>query len=268
MAYFSDAKKSYLTERASVVLTGACDKKEINLDQPAEFSSILEKVPKGKATHLVSGIQYYTMAVFVFERKKVAENDQPIKSLTQLLKDLNEQLVPRIADLEKIALTEDQKKEFEKITCTYYGDFELEKKPEDLLEAIAVFENLSNLQLNKDVKPLTIWLTPLLNIDEASIKVINPNTVDLLGNYLQNLRDVESVVEIMRSSKTYPPPKVLLGRLKKAVREKIYKVLKDSSAVKEAECKNLNIEMCSVSQRWVLLREQEAEYLQSKFWIR
>ena len=159
------------------------------IDNPAA----LEKAPG--TTHAIVGIDYGATAVFVFDRK-VSEDEEKSEveeSMKAAIKAIPGLSLETPADVESAA----KKFETEKLSCSFYGDFGVEKLPKTYQDAVKVYKLLTKL-LGKDYEnsvPMTVWLFPLdampIGRGKITLHRITESLVQKVTEQIDNLHTLE-----------------------------------------------------------------------------
>ncbi|XP_064106424.1 uncharacterized protein LOC135215528 [Macrobrachium nipponense] len=145
----------------------------------------------GTATHVVTGITYGGNAFFVFERE-LSSN-----SLDKNVKGNLRAMVNSIPDLKingegKLDLSEDEKKESRKFSCSYFGDFILRENPSTFEEAVRLYKEMPNIigKKGENAVPISACLYPLTKLDSKASKLVREISAVLVKeteNYLEDL---------------------------------------------------------------------------------
>uniref|UniRef100_A0A8C6TBW6 Fibronectin type-III domain-containing protein n=1 Tax=Neogobius melanostomus TaxID=47308 RepID=A0A8C6TBW6_9GOBI len=120
---------------------------------------------KDIATHVVTGILYGAQAFFVFDR--------------EISKSENKQ-----------AMDGNDKSDFDKFSCKFYGDFNLNKSPVSFTDAVEVYQSLPKLlgANGENAVPVKVWLLPLTTLDPSAAKLVCEISVRLV-------KEAQSVLE-------------------------------------------------------------------------
>uniref|UniRef100_A0A8C6U3U0 B30.2/SPRY domain-containing protein n=1 Tax=Neogobius melanostomus TaxID=47308 RepID=A0A8C6U3U0_9GOBI len=132
-----------------------------------------EVLDKGLATHVVTAILYGAQAFFVFDQE--SSEEESVQDIQGNLKIMIKK-IPLISIEGSGSLKlEDQDREKEnKFSCTFHGDFRLEKSPTTFDEAVKVYQDLPRLLgPNKEkAVPVTVYLLPLIALDSKASKLV------------------------------------------------------------------------------------------------
>ncbi|XP_063312454.1 stonustoxin subunit beta-like [Pelobates fuscus] len=132
-----------------------------------------ELLDDGTTTHVVTGILYGAQAFFIFDREvSTSENTQEIQgNLQVMIKKL-----PRIS-IEgngKLAITDKEKESVDRFSCTFHGDFALDRNPVNYEDAINIYASLPKLLGYNGEKAVAmkVWLYPLSKLDNRAAKLV------------------------------------------------------------------------------------------------
>ncbi|XP_078422178.1 verrucotoxin subunit beta-like [Cetorhinus maximus] len=168
---------------------------------------------QGTATHVVTAVLYGAQAFFVF--------DQEVSS-TETLQDIQGNLEVMIKIIPGIAvegqasleMTNEQKSDSHKFSCTFYGDFSLENNPTTFQDAIKIFRTLPKL-LGPDgdhAVPMSVWLYPLNKLDSKAAQLVRDISIGLVNRSQSVLEQLNEAVmrcnDMMRDSVTIQFPEI------------------------------------------------------------
>ncbi|XP_066517163.1 cytolytic toxin-alpha-like [Hoplias malabaricus] len=147
------------------------------------------------ATHVVTAILYGGHAFMVFD-KTASENenkqdvDGKLHVMVKKLKCLT------VEGDGAIKMNEKEKELAENINCTFYGDYNIDTHPTTYMEAVQLFKTLPSLlkQRENDAVPVKVWLYPLANLDQQSVKIernISSMLVSKIEGLLEDLENAE-----------------------------------------------------------------------------
>uniref|UniRef100_A0A8C6U8Z8 B30.2/SPRY domain-containing protein n=1 Tax=Neogobius melanostomus TaxID=47308 RepID=A0A8C6U8Z8_9GOBI len=140
-----------------------------------------EVLDKGLATHVVTAILYGAQAFFVFDQE--SSEEESVQDIQGNLKIMIKK-IPLISIEGSGSLKlEDQDREKEnKFSCTFHGDFRLEKSPTTFDEAVKVYQDLPRLLgPNKEkAVPVTVYLLPLIALDSKASKLVRQISLRLV----------------------------------------------------------------------------------------
>nr|XP_046263751.1 uncharacterized protein LOC124069072 [Scatophagus argus] len=145
---------------------------------------------KGLATHVVTGILYGAQAFFVFDREVSEKEDhQDIEgNLKVMLKK-----IPCLAIEGKgsLKMEDKDKAHVDKFSCSFFGDFSLQKTPTSFEDAIQVYQSLPKLlgANGENAVPVKVWLLPLTSLDSSAAKLVRQISIRLVQESQSVLED-------------------------------------------------------------------------------
>jgi len=190
-------------------------KKELNREISEEIN----------ATHFVSGIEYGTQAVFVFDRD-VHDKEMFIDVQNALKRSIDS--LSRVPAEERNPLNTEEKdaEELKKLRCIFYGNrtsFKNSMSFEDAVKAYSALETNDDSQV--DGIPKTAWLHPLSSLDTTMLRPVREVSVhvtDALLNITESFNELEtSVSDLLKSNvcSVFSSLKRQISRCGKAVSE-------------------------------------------------
>ncbi|XP_036454285.1 verrucotoxin subunit beta-like isoform X2 [Colossoma macropomum] len=170
--YFTDEKKSEKQAKLTLSYHATTKFKQLSMDHLTQISYLSELKGTG-ATHIVVAILYGADAYFVFERELdshenkwelEAELKLTIKNISSLKLDVSGGGSGEKKDSDK--------HKFEKISCTFHGDFKLESNPCTLQDALQVYTKLPHMlgEKGEHAVPLQVWLYPLSKLPKSRLE--------------------------------------------------------------------------------------------------
>ncbi|KAL3989021.1 hypothetical protein ACER0C_013339 [Sarotherodon galilaeus] len=145
---------------------------------------------QGIATHVVTGILYGAQAFFVFDREvSKEETHQDIQgNLKVMIKKIP---LLSIEGEGSLKMEDKDKKNAEKFSCRFYGDFCLQKPPTTFQEAVEVYKSLPTLLGTNGEKavPMKVWLLPLTSLDSCAAKLVRQISIRLVQESQSVLED-------------------------------------------------------------------------------
>nr|XP_046264508.1 uncharacterized protein LOC124069392 [Scatophagus argus] len=145
---------------------------------------------KGLATHVVTAILYGAQAFFVFDREVSDKEDhQDIEgSLKVMIKK-----IPCLAIEGKgsLKMEDKDKAHVDKFSCSFFGDFSLQKTPTSFEDAIQVYQSLPKLlgANGENAVPVKVWLLPLTSLDSSAAKLVRQISIRLVQESQSVLED-------------------------------------------------------------------------------
>ncbi|MED6233840.1 hypothetical protein ATANTOWER_017442 [Ataeniobius toweri] len=152
-------------------------------------------VEKSNATHVVTGILYGANAFFVFDSKKLDSSSvQTIEGSMQAV--MNKIPLVDIEAKAELKLNEAEKSITNKFSCTFYGDFILDKNPATFEDALHTYYKLPELlgKNGENSVPVKVWLTPLKDLEICGAELKKHISTGLLRkttNSLESIREME-----------------------------------------------------------------------------
>ncbi|KAI4894204.1 hypothetical protein NFI96_026608 [Prochilodus magdalenae] len=136
---------------------------------------------EGSATHVVTALLYGAHAFFVFDQEVSSnENHQEIHgNLQATIKKIPLISIEGQASLD---MSETDKQNTNKFTCTFHGDLALENNPVSYQDAIKVYSQIPKLlgENGKHAVPVSVWLYPLKKLDSAAAKLVREISISLV----------------------------------------------------------------------------------------
>ncbi|MGH0156935.1 UNVERIFIED_CONTAM: hypothetical protein FKN15_072394 [Acipenser sinensis] len=146
------------------------------------------------ATHIVMAVLYGAQAFFVFDQMaSEEENKQDIEgNLKVMVKKIPKFSIEGGGALK---MTDKDKENVQKFSCTFHGDFEMKHNPTTYLEALDVYKTLPGLLGEKGEKavPVRVWLYPLKNLDSKAAKLVREISVSLVCGAQTVLEELNEV---------------------------------------------------------------------------
>ena len=148
------------------------------------------------ATDVVVGILYGANAFLIFDQE--VSKDESEKEVHGNMEVLVKSLPGISIDGSgSVDITEDQKKETEKMNCKMYGDFRTEESPTTYEEAVRVYKQLPSLIGDKgqNAVALQVYLRPLSEIDgkgQRMVREISANYISQTCEILEHIQYTES----------------------------------------------------------------------------
>ncbi|KAM3823553.1 verrucotoxin subunit beta-like [Vipera latastei] len=178
--YLHDTKKSKQQARVTVQYKTTTNYEQLTMSHLGiQNISHPEVFEHGTATHVVTAILYGAHAFFVFDRAV---------SSTEMVKNVEGDLHVTIKKMISVTgqadmkLNEEEKENALKFSCTFHGDFSLEKNPVTFQDAMTIYETLPK-QLGKDGEkaiPVWVWLYPLTKLDPKAAKMVREISLALI----------------------------------------------------------------------------------------
>uniref|UniRef100_UPI00398F6912 uncharacterized protein isoform X2 n=1 Tax=Pristiophorus japonicus TaxID=55135 RepID=UPI00398F6912 len=168
---------------------------------------------EGTATHVVTAVLYGAQAFFVFDREvSSAETLQDIQgNLEVMIKTIPEIAIEGQASLK---MTDEQKSNAQKFSCTFYGDFSLENNPTTFQDTIKIYSSLPKLlgPNGEHAVPMRVWLYPLNKLDSKAAQLVREISIGLVNRSQSVLEQLNGTVmrcnDMMRDNITIKLPEI------------------------------------------------------------
>ncbi|CAF3771416.1 unnamed protein product [Adineta steineri] len=149
---------------------------------------------ENRATHVVTGVVYGAEAFFIFDR--TISNSESKKEISGSLKAIFDKPLFKTKGQAKLNFTDQEKNFVDKLHCKFYGDFRLNKNPNNFDEAVTTYRQLPSLLgvNNENAIPKKVWLYPLHLLDNKAMRIIreiSSNLVDYSISTIENLHSLE-----------------------------------------------------------------------------
>uniref|UniRef100_A0A667Z6U5 Uncharacterized protein n=1 Tax=Myripristis murdjan TaxID=586833 RepID=A0A667Z6U5_9TELE len=176
----------------------------------------------GIATHVVTGILYGAQAFFVFDREVSEKEDH--QEIEGNLKVMIQQIPCLAIEGEgSLQMKDTDISNVQNFSCKFHGDFNLQKNPVSIQDAIKVYQSLPTLLGANGEKavPVKVWLMPLKSLDSAAAQLVRQISITLVmeaQSVLEDLSELEMRCnDAMKNSTTQQFPQI--GKKLKAFRE-------------------------------------------------
>uniref|UniRef100_A0A8C6VAT0 Uncharacterized protein n=1 Tax=Naja naja TaxID=35670 RepID=A0A8C6VAT0_NAJNA len=191
--YLQDTKKSKQQARVTVQYKTTTKYEQLtmsdlgiqNVSQPAIFE-------QGTATHVVTAILYGAQAFFVFDRE--VSSMETVKDIQGNLHVAIKKMIPVTGEAD-MKLNEKEKENAFKFSCTFHGDFSLEKNPVTFQGAMKVYEILPKLlgEHGEKAVPVRVWLYPLTKLDTRAAKMVREISLTLIFDVKKILEELNEI---------------------------------------------------------------------------
>ncbi|XP_041659578.1 verrucotoxin subunit beta-like [Cheilinus undulatus] len=189
--YLNNSKTSKTQARVTLKYKATTKVQELSMDHLGRGNVKHPYVfEKGLATHVVTGILYGAQAFFVFDREVSQDEDhEDVQvNLTSAIKN-----IPSLAVGARISLKVEEmdKVNVEKFSCSFFGDFSLQKMPTSFEDAIQVYQSLPSLlgANGENAVPMKVWLLPLTTLDSSAAKRVHQLSISLVQKSQNVLED-------------------------------------------------------------------------------
>ncbi|XP_039220384.1 uncharacterized protein LOC120317671 isoform X3 [Crotalus tigris] len=191
--YLHDTKKSKQQARVTVRYKTTTRYEQLTMNHlGTQKVSHPEVFEHGTATHVVTAILFGAQAFFVFDREV---------SSTEMIKNIEGNI--HLAIKKEISITgeaeaklnKEEKENALKFSCTFHGDFSLEKNPVTFQDAMKVYETLPKM-LGKDGEkavPVRVWLYPLTKLNTKAAKMVREISLELVFDAEKILEELNEI---------------------------------------------------------------------------
>ncbi|KAG8127244.1 hypothetical protein E2320_014172 [Naja naja] len=191
--YLQDTKKSRQQARVTIQYKTTTRYEQLtmshlgiqNVSQPAIFE-------QGTATHVVTAILYGAQAFFVFDRE--VSSMETVKDIQGNLHVTIKKMISVTGEAD-MKLNEKEKENAFKFSCTFHGDFSLEKNPVTFQGAMKVYEILPKLlgEHGEKAVPVRVWLYPLTKLDTRAAKMVREISLTLIFDVKKILEELNEI---------------------------------------------------------------------------
>ncbi|XP_039509365.1 cytolytic toxin-alpha-like [Pimephales promelas] len=192
--YLHDTKSSHNQSRVTMHYSETSRFDQLTMTQLSHITFPRE-FDQETATHVVTAVLYGAQAFLVFDQMSTKyESKQDIEgNLNAAVKKIPGFSIEGDAS---VKLTDEDKKTAENITCTFHGDFHLEKNPTTYMEALDLYKKLPTLlkENPQNAVPIKVWLYPLRLLNSKSARLVREISTNLVSNtegIMEELGDVE-----------------------------------------------------------------------------
>ncbi|KAA0708911.1 Neoverrucotoxin subunit beta [Triplophysa tibetana] len=147
------------------------------------------------ATHVVTAVLYGAQAFMVFDHTfSEDENKQTIEKELSALVNKIPKLSAEVNAYSKMTYAE--KIMAEKISCTFHGDFRIERNPTTYMEALNLYKRLPVLLKDnpQNAVPIKVWLHPLHSLNSTAARLereISKSLAFTTENIIERLEEAE-----------------------------------------------------------------------------
>ncbi|KAK3550479.1 hypothetical protein QTP86_029424 [Hemibagrus guttatus] len=193
--YMRDNKSSARQSRVSLQYSQTTRFEQLTMDQMGNIT-YPEVFQDGTATHVVTAVLYGAQAFMVFD---LTANENEDKEEIEGNLNVMVRKMPSFSIEGEGALTmsESEKKLADNISCTFFGDYELEQNPTTYIEAMQLYKELPSLlrKRENDAVPMKVWLYPLARLGEKAATLkreIHKTLVTKTESLLEDLGNAET----------------------------------------------------------------------------
>ncbi|KAM4687430.1 uncharacterized protein O3C94_005965 [Discoglossus pictus] len=216
--YLNDVKSSRNQARVTLKYSRTTRFEQLSMDHLSTDNMTYHDVfDKGTATHVVTGILYGAQAFFIFDQE-VSPSDNTLNvqgNLQTMIWKIPQSVgVPQITNKDKEIV--------KNFSCTFHGDFALERNPVTYEDAIKIYSSLPQFigQNGEKAVPVRIWLYPLENLDSKAARLVRDITESLVfraENIIQQMSEVSMECNDMMKhlvAETFPDIKKKISQFK------------------------------------------------------
>uniref|UniRef100_A0A8C6V8G0 Uncharacterized protein n=1 Tax=Naja naja TaxID=35670 RepID=A0A8C6V8G0_NAJNA len=192
--YLCDTKKSKKQARVTVCYKTTTVNEQLTMShlgvQNVSYPEVFEQ---GTATHVVTAILYGTQAFFVFDQE--VSSMEAVEDIQGSLQLTVKKLISIPGELED-KLTEEEKENTLRVSCTFHGDFPLERNPVTFQDAVTAYETLPIMlgEHGENAVPMQVRLHPLTKLDSRAAKMVREISLALIfdaQDILEELNEIE-----------------------------------------------------------------------------
>ncbi|KAL7852415.1 hypothetical protein SRHO_G00182000 [Serrasalmus rhombeus] len=192
--YLCDKKSSDRQSRVTMQYSQTTRFEQLTMTQLGKIS-YPQVFEQKTATHVVTAVLYGGQAFMVFD-KTVSEKEDKQEVEGNLRVMVKKIPLFSIEGEGALKMNEYEKKMADNISCTFYGDYELQENPTTYMEALQIYKKLPSLlrQRENDAVPVRVWLHPLARFDSKAAKLereIGETLVAKVEVLLEELGDAE-----------------------------------------------------------------------------
>ncbi|XP_066511696.1 verrucotoxin subunit beta-like [Hoplias malabaricus] len=203
--YLRDKKSSERQSRITMQYSQTTRFEQLTMTQLGKIT-YPEVFEKKTATHVVTAVLYGGQAYMVFD-KTVSDNEDKQEVEGNLNVIVRKIPSFSIEGAGALKMNENEKKMAENISCTFYGDYELDENPTTYMEALQLFKKLPSLlkQREQDAVPVKVWLYPLSHLDSKAAKLereIKTTLISKVESLMEELGDAERKCNNLTENKT------------------------------------------------------------------
>ncbi|XP_062415038.1 neoverrucotoxin subunit alpha-like [Pungitius pungitius] len=156
---------------------------------------------KSSATHIVTGILYGANAFFVFDSERL--DSSSVGEIGGSMKAIIRK-IPSITITAEVSrkMTKEEKALSAKVSCKFFGDFNLQSIPLTLEDAVKTCGQLPQLlgENGEKAVPMKVWLMPLTTLYPEAAKMMREIDVGLVVKIQRTLEDLREIK--MRSNES------------------------------------------------------------------
>lgn len=192
--YLHDTKKSKKQARVTVQYKTTTRYEQLTMNhlgiQNVSYPAVFEH---GTATHVVTAIFYGAQAFFVFDQDD--SSMEMVKNIEGNLHVTIKKMISVTGEAE-VKLNKEERENALMFSCTFHGDFSLERNPVTFQDAMKIYETLPKMlgEHGEKAVPMWVWLYPLTKLDRRAAKMVREISLVLIfdaQNILEELNEIE-----------------------------------------------------------------------------
>ncbi|KAF5886872.1 neoverrucotoxin subunit beta-like [Clarias magur] len=167
--FLYDNKTSARQCRVTMQYSQTTRYEEFTMDRNITYPKVFEDET---ATHVVTAVLYGAQAFMVFDL--TADEFEKTKEMEGTLTVMVTGIpFVEIEGVGSLKMNDNEKQLSDKISCTFYGDYDLELNPTTYMEALQVYKELPSLlrKRENDAVPMKVWLYPLAHLSKKAAKL-------------------------------------------------------------------------------------------------
>ncbi|XP_060539215.1 stonustoxin subunit alpha-like [Pantherophis guttatus] len=219
--YLHDTKKSKKQARVTVQYKTTTRYEQLTMSHLGiqNVSTIFEQ---GTATHVVTAILYGAQAFFVFDRE--VPSTEMVKNMEENLHVTIKKMISATGEAE-VKLNEEERENAWMFSCTFHGDFSLDKNPVTFQDAMKVYETLPKMlgEHGEKAVPMRVWLYPLTKLDSRAAKMVREISLTLIfdaQDILEELNEIEMQSnDVANSADKFPEIKKKIQNFKNLLKQ-------------------------------------------------
>ncbi|XP_060539226.1 neoverrucotoxin subunit beta-like [Pantherophis guttatus] len=221
--YLHDTKKSKKQARVTVQYKTTTRYEQLTMShlgiQNVSHPTIFEQ---GTATHVVTAILYGAQAFFVFDRDD--SSMEMVKNMEGNLHVTIKKMISATGEAE-VKLNEEERENALIFSCTFHGDFSLDKNPVTFQDAMKVYETLPKMlgEHGEKAVPMRVWLYPLTKLDSRAAKMVREISLTLIfdaQDILEELNEIEMQSnDVANSADKFPEIKKKIQNFKNLLKQ-------------------------------------------------
>ncbi|XP_072115068.1 uncharacterized protein [Mobula birostris] len=194
--YLTDTKESKRQARVTLQYKTTTSFEQLTMSHLRKLNiSDASVFDEGSATHVVIAVLYGAQAFFVFDQmvtpaEKLQDAERNMEAIITHLPEF------AVQGEDSLKMTEEQKSNSEKFSCTFYGDFSLKDNPTTFQDAISTYATLPSLlrSAGENSVPVRVILYPISKLNSKAAQVVKEISVDLISHCQRVLEQLSEAV--------------------------------------------------------------------------